>query len=74
MPGDLDEIPFTNLSAEVRARFGITASYHRLWGLAVSAMFPTRRDGRRLMVPRSALPEVAAALGHRPADSTPAAA
>lgn len=63
MPGDVVSIPLTSLPGALRERFGLAASYQRCWALAVSAAFPSHRDGRRVMIAVADLPQVAAVLG-----------
>jgi hypothetical protein len=63
MSAEPDELDFPDVLPEVRARYGVAASYHRLWCLAVEGQVPARRVGKRWRVLRADLPRVAAALG-----------
>jgi hypothetical protein len=58
-----DRCALSDIPAELRRRYGQTASYSVLWKAAVEGDFPAERVRNRWFVRRSDLPRVAQVLG-----------
>jgi len=65
MSAPTDDLELTEVLPELRQRYGIATTYHRLWVAVVEGRIPATRVGKRWKIRRGNLPRAAGALDPR---------